>query len=228
MNIASKSVCLEVRVRYDSSRWICWAHRVCFTLCSGPACTDKVSGRNPGKGGRCVRGPRWYTPPPCRVGRGSSARTSRHPAAPPPDCSVAQTSTACLDWRAGNILWHLSNHSFQMLKTHTKKIPKSRYLKYELFNPGSLRQKVKHGETRVGPNSRHGHPVASWRTASDVVRKSWKVFYECVHTTFIQTRHVDSVKTQQIQMCTLVVFVNRLKEVPLVSVVCFSCLKLLI
>jgi len=69
------------------------------------------------------------------------------------------------------------------------------YLKYELLYPGSLRQEVQHREAGVGSHSRHGHPVSSWRTASNVVRESWEVVYKGIHSSFIEARNVNSVKT---------------------------------
>lgn len=66
------------------------------------------------------------------------------------------------------------------------------YLKYELLYPGFLRQEVKHREAGVGSHSRHGHPVSTRRTASNVVRKSWEVVYKRIHSSFIETRHMNS------------------------------------
>lgn len=71
-----------------------------LTPCWDPACRGKGSGKSLGRGGRRARVPRWRRLPPCRGGHGSYARTSRSPAALSPGCSEAQTSSACLGWRA--------------------------------------------------------------------------------------------------------------------------------
>lgn len=65
------------------------------------------------------------------------------------------------------------------------------YLEDEFFDPGSLRQKVQHGEAGVGPHGRHADPVAAAGARSDVVGKPGQVVYEGVHPALVQPRHVD-------------------------------------
>lgn len=65
------------------------------------------------------------------------------------------------------------------------------YLEDQLLDPGSLRQEVQHGETRVVPDGRHGHPVTSAGTRPDVVGETRQVVDERLHPTFVQTCNVN-------------------------------------
>lgn len=78
-------------------------------------------------------------------------------------------------------------------KTPSDRFPPSLfYLEDEFFNPGSLGQEVQHGEARVGPHSRHGHPVSSARTGPNIIGEPRQVVDKVLHPAFVQTRNVDS------------------------------------